>query len=483
MGMDKARLPVGSESMVGRQIRLLCALCRTVAIIGPPDRFPEAGIQVYEDEIAGQGPLGGLYTGLCKARTEFSLFLGCDMPLMDARFLRYLCQQALVSQASATVPPRGAKGVYPLCAVLRRGVLSTVRASLAMGQKRLGRFFEKLQRRTISKAEFARAGFSPRIFYNANTPEDYEKVRRQFEAPHQPMVVAESEQWIYALTRGEKVVRQRNMSSNGLKSVERPYFQFVHVYKAFDGQQVLEDVSFDVRRGETLVVLGKSGVGKSVTLKHILGFLQPDTGQVFVAGLEVSNMPEEELLNVRRRVTMVFQSGALFDSLTVGENVAYPLRERAERGLALDEDKIQARVGELLAMVELDGVRDLMPSDLSTGMKRAVAIARALAAKPEAILYDEPTTMVDPLMAQTIADLILKLKRQAGLTSVVVTHDMKLARKLGDRAVFLVDGRVAFFGPMNELDKSEEPMVQAFIWLDEVSFLKNSRESRVESRE
>jgi phospholipid/cholesterol/gamma-HCH transport system ATP-binding protein len=264
------------------------------------------------------------------------------------------------------------------------------------------------------------------------------------------------------------------MSSQEPKSSESPYIQFLHVYKAFDDQPVLQDVSFEVRRGEMVVVLGKSGVGKSVTLKHILGFLEPDAGQVFVAGREVSKLPEEELFDVRRRVTMVFQSGALFDSLTVGENVAYPLRERAERGLAVDEDKIQAQVGELLAMVELDGVRDLRPSDLSTGMKRAVAIARALAAKPEALLYDEPTTMVDPLMAQTIAELILKLKLQRGLTSVVVTHDMKLARKLADRVVFLVDGRVAFFGPVNELDASQEPMVQAFIWLDEVSFLQKS---------
>jgi len=265
-----------------------------------------------------------------------------------------------------------------------------------------------------------------------------------------------------------------SMSSLEPKSFDSPYIQFVRVYKAFDETPVLHDVSFEVRRGEMVVVLGKSGVGKSVTLKHILGFLQPDAGQVFAAGREVSKLPEEELIDVRRRVTMVFQSGALFDSLTVGENVAYPLRERAERGLALDEDAIQARVGELLAMVELDGVSDLMPSDLSTGMKRAVAIARALAAEPEAVLYDEPTTMVDPLMAQTIGDLILKLKRKKGLTSVVVTHDMKLARKLADRVVFLVDGRVAFFGPASELDASEEPMVQAFIWLDEVSFLKTS---------
>jgi phospholipid/cholesterol/gamma-HCH transport system ATP-binding protein len=215
-------------------------------------------------------------------------------------------------------------------------------------------------------------------------------------------------------------------------------------------------------------------VGKSVTLKHILGFLQPDAGQVFVAGREVSLMSEEELTDIRRRVTMVFQSGALFDSLTVSENVAYPLRERAERGVHLDEGQIQARVDEMLSLVELEGVRELMPADLSTGMKRAVAIARALAAEPEAILYDEPTTMVDPLMAHGIGELILKLKRQTGLTSVVVTHDMKLARKLADRMVFLVDGRVAFFGPIRELDASSEPVVQDFIRLDEVSFLKSS---------
>jgi len=263
------------------------------------------------------------------------------------------------------------------------------------------------------------------------------------------------------------------MSGNPTQS-GRPYIEFVHVDKAFDDQPVLVDVSFDVQRGEMVVVLGKSGVGKSVLLKHILGFIQPDAGRVFVAGREVSRMSEGELTDVRRRVTMVFQSGALFDSLTVGENVAYPLRERAERGLHLDEDPIQARVDKLLDLVELEAVRELMPADLSTGMKRAVAIARALAAEPEAILYDEPTTMVDPLMAHGIGELILKLKRQTGLTSVVVTHDMKLARMLADRVVFLVDGRVAFFGPARELDASTEPVVRDFIRLDEVSFLASS---------
>ena len=256
------------------------------------------------------------------------------------------------------------------------------------------------------------------------------------------------------------------------RPTENPYIEFRHVYKAFDELPVLQDVSFEVQRGEMVAILGRSGVGKSVALKHILGFLKPDAGQVIVAGLEVSALSEDELMDVRRRVTMVFQSGALFDSLTVSENVAYPLRERALRGLAVSEDEIQQRVNKLLGLVELEGMRDLMPSDLSTGMKRAVAIARALAADPECILYDEPTTMVDPLMAQTLGDLLLKLKRQTGLTSVVVTHDMKLARKLADRVVFLVDGRVGFFGTIPEMDRSTVPMVQEFIQLDEVSLLK-----------
>jgi phospholipid/cholesterol/gamma-HCH transport system ATP-binding protein len=250
-----------------------------------------------------------------------------------------------------------------------------------------------------------------------------------------------------------------------------PYIEFRRVFKAFDGPPVLEDVSFDVKRGEMVGILGRSGVGKSVTLKHILGFLKPDAGQVWVAGREVSALSEEALMDVRRRVTMVFQSGALFDSLTVGENIAYPLRERAVRGLAASESEIQQRVDSLLAQVELQGMQELMPSDLSTGMKRAVALARALAAEPECILYDEPTTMVDPLMAQTLSDLILKVKQKTGLTSIVVTHDMKLARKLADRVVFLVDGRVAFFGTTREMDSSTVPMVQDFIQLDEVSFL------------
>jgi molybdopterin-guanine dinucleotide biosynthesis protein A len=180
MGFDKARLRIGGERMVDRQIRLLRAVCRSVSIIGPRERFANMGIQVYEDEIPGKGPLGGIHAGLRRARTEFSLFVSCDMPLMEERFLRYLCEQALASRALATVPPPWRKGRYPLCAVLRRCALSRVRSCLASGQNQVGRFFSDSQPRTLTKAEFARAGFSPRIFRNLNTPEEYERMRRQW---------------------------------------------------------------------------------------------------------------------------------------------------------------------------------------------------------------------------------------------------------------------------------------------------------------
>lgn len=255
------------------------------------------------------------------------------------------------------------------------------------------------------------------------------------------------------------------MGENGANNT----IEFVHVWKSFGDLLVLEDVSFAVRRGELVVVLGKSGVGKSVMLKHVMGFLKPDEGQVMVNGQDVSQMTEEDLAGVRRRVTMVFQSGALFDSLTAGENVAYPLLERAQRGEALSDDEIDRQVEKMLGLVDLADARDVMPADLSTGMKRAVAIARALAASPEAILYDEPTTMVDPIMAHTIADLMLKLKRHTGLTSVVVTHDMHLALMLADHVVFLIDGKVGFFGTVQEMENSDEPLVREFLELDRVN--------------
>jgi phospholipid/cholesterol/gamma-HCH transport system ATP-binding protein len=185
---------------------------------------------------------------------------------------------------------------------------------------------------------------------------------------------------------------------------------------------------------------------------------------VLVGGEDISRFSERELQAVRRKVTMVFQNGALFDSLSVGENVAFPLRERGD----LAEDQIQQIVRGMLEMVGVAGMEELLPSDLSTGMKRSVAIARALASQPEAILYDEPTTMVDPLMGHLLGELIERLKTQLHLTSIVVTHDMRFARKLADRIVFLHQGKARFFGTVEEMDRSDDPVLKEFLTLDEL---------------
>lgn len=242
------------------------------------------------------------------------------------------------------------------------------------------------------------------------------------------------------------------------------YIDFQGVSKAFGDNRVLDNVSFDVLPGETVCILGRSGVGKSVSLHHIMGFLKPDAGRVIVAHEDITDMSEQDLEPIRKKVTMVFQNGALFDSLTVGENVAFPLRERPE----MQEKQIYQIVDGLLEMVGVGEMRELLPSDLSTGMKRSVAIARALAAQPECVLYDEPTTMVDPLMAQLLGDLIKRLNLQLHLTSVVVTHDMRLAKKLASRVVFLHEAKVLFFGTYPEMERCSEPIVQEFLELDEL---------------
>ena len=243
-----------------------------------------------------------------------------------------------------------------------------------------------------------------------------------------------------------------------------PYIAFEHVFKSFGSFDVLNDVSFCVLPGETLCILGRSGVGKSVSLQLLMGFLKPDRGKILVAGEDICGFSEKQMQEVRRKVTMVFQNGALFDSITVGENVAFPLRERRD----LEEDQIQKIVRGMLEMVGVAGMENELPSDLSTGMKRSVAIARALAAQPEAILYDEPTTMVDPLMGHLLGDLIARLKTQLHLTSIVVTHDMRFARKLADRVAFLHQGEALFFGTMEEMDRSRDPVIQEFLSLDEL---------------
>jgi phospholipid/cholesterol/gamma-HCH transport system ATP-binding protein len=249
-----------------------------------------------------------------------------------------------------------------------------------------------------------------------------------------------------------------------VKNKPGSYISFEHIYKSFGKFVVLEDVNFCVNPGETLCILGRSGVGKSVSLQMLMGFLKPDRGMIRVAGENICGFNELEMQAVRRKVTMVFQNGALFDSISVGENVAFPLRERHD----MEEDQILQVVKGLLEMVGVAGMENLLPSDLSTGMKRSVAIARALASQPEAVLYDEPTTMVDPLMAHLLGNLIERLKQQLHLTSIVVTHDMQFAKKLADRVVFLHQGKAHFFGTMEEMERSPDPILQEFLTMDEL---------------
>jgi phospholipid/cholesterol/gamma-HCH transport system ATP-binding protein len=241
------------------------------------------------------------------------------------------------------------------------------------------------------------------------------------------------------------------------------YVEFCNVYKTFD-RPVLVDISFHLDPGETLAIIGRSGVGKSVSLGHIMGFLKPDKGRVYVAYTDITFADEAEMRRIRKKVTMVFQSGALFDSLTVGENILFSLELREDYDAKNKEDVVDG----LLDMVELLDYKDAYPSDLSTGHKRAVAIARALAAQPECILYDEPTTMVDPIMIDHLTRLMLRLKNHLRLTGIVVTHDLDLMRNVADRVVVLFEGRAIYFGPVADLEKSDHPHIQEFLAMDRV---------------
>jgi phospholipid/cholesterol/gamma-HCH transport system ATP-binding protein len=255
---------------------------------------------------------------------------------------------------------------------------------------------------------------------------------------------------------GEKPVTEEE------EQTEWPLISFSHVSLWFGERRILNNVSFVVNRGETLCILGRSGVGKSVALRILMGFLKPEVGSIRVDGQEINRYTEEEMQAVRRRITMVFQNGALFDSLTVRENVAFPLRERGGQ----EEDQVLQVVDRLLALVGADDVPDELPASLSTGRRRAVAMARALASQPEVVLYDEPTTMVDPIIARRLGGLIQRLKQQLGFTSIVVTHDMRFAERLADTVLFLHEGRAAFFGPLKDFMASPDPNIQQFLTLD-----------------
>lgn len=229
--------------------------------------------------------------------------------------------------------------------------------------------------------------------------------------------------------------------------------------KGFSGRAVLREVDLSVKEGETLVVLGRSGCGKSVILKHLIGLLQPDSGSVLVDGEDISDLPERKLTAARRKIGMLFQSAALFDSMSVEANLAFPLREQGVR----DEKEIDARIAEALEMVELAGEQQKMPADLSGGMRKRVGLARTIVGKPRCILYDEPTTGLDPITTDSINHLIRRLQRKLGVTSIVVTHDMKTAFHCADRVALLHEGRVHFEGSVDELKASSDPVITDFI--------------------
>jgi phospholipid/cholesterol/gamma-HCH transport system ATP-binding protein len=226
-------------------------------------------------------------------------------------------------------------------------------------------------------------------------------------------------------------------------------------------EQILQDVSFVAKEGETIVVVGESGTGKSTILKLLLRLLVPDTGQVAIDGEDITHLTFDDALKVRQKMGMVFQGAALFDSMTVYENVAYPLREHT----LLSEDEIEARVREKLQFVDLepDRVMDQMPSELSGGMKKRVGIARGLANNPEIMLYDEPTSGLDPLTTATITYLILKLQRELGVTSIVVSHDIRSAFRMASKIALLENKRVGFFGTPEEMTGSDEPYIREFL--------------------
>jgi len=235
--------------------------------------------------------------------------------------------------------------------------------------------------------------------------------------------------------------------------------QLLDVHKSFGPKRVLAGFSLEVREGETMVIIGYSGTGKSVAIKHIVGLLEPDSGEVWVDDRAVPNLPRRELYELRARIGYVFQFAALFDSFTVGDNVAMGLRKQAKLG----PREIQDRVHEALELVDLPDVADRYPAELSGGMRKRVGIARAIALRPKYILYDEPTTGLDPVTSAVIDELMVRMREKLGVTSVVITHDMRSAYSVGSRIAMLYEGRVRQVGTVEEIRRTTDPVVRQFI--------------------
>src|SRR5438067_7149964 len=232
-----------------------------------------------------------------------------------------------------------------------------------------------------------------------------------------------------------------------------------HLRKAIGEEEILRGVELDVAIGETLVIIGRSGGGKSVLLKHLIGLMQPDAGEIWVSGKNIIGMSERQLGAIRVKIGILFQSGALFDSMTVEDNIAFPLREAGER----DPNVLHAKVAEMLEVMEMEGQEDKMPESLSGGMKKRVGLARSIIRRPSCVLYDEPTSGLDPVVADSINRLIRRLQQRFGMTSVVVTHDMKSAFDVADRIAYLHEGRIYFHGTPSELQRSTDRLIQDFL--------------------
>ena len=246
----------------------------------------------------------------------------------------------------------------------------------------------------------------------------------------------------------------REISGNGA-----PMIRVCSLKKRIEQQEILRGVDLEVRAGETLVLIGRSGGGKSVLLKHIIGLMEPDSGEIWIHGENIIGMNERQLGAVREKVGILFQGAALFDSMTVEENIAFPLREAGER----DPKVLRSRVAEMLEVTEMEGHEDKMPESLSGGMKKRVGLARAIIRRPSCVLYDEPTAGLDPVVADSINRLIRCLQQRFGITSIVVTHDMKSAFDVADRVAYLHQGSVYFYGTPGELQQSKDPLIQDFL--------------------
>src|ERR1041385_2617073 len=235
--------------------------------------------------------------------------------------------------------------------------------------------------------------------------------------------------------------------------------RLIDVHKSFGSKKVLQGFSLEVEEGETMVLVGYSGSGKSVAIKHIVGLLEPDSGTVWVDGKEVPRLTRPELYELRAKIGYVFQFAALFDSLTIGDNVAMGLRKRS----GLSEKEIQLRTSEALDLVDLPGVENRFPAELSGGMRKRVGIARAIALRPKYILYDEPTTGLDPVTSAVINELMIRMREKLGVTSIVITHDMKSAFSVGSRIAMLYQGKVRYVGTVEEIQHTTDPVVRQFI--------------------